>query len=370
MDRRADIWAFGCVLYEMLSGRKAFPGETVTDTLAAVIRAEPDWSQLPAATPTRVRVLLQRCLQKDAKQRLRDIGDARIWLEEVLSGAPDAAGAVEREPTPRWRMLPWALFGVTAALAAFAWLHEARLPTAVPAQPVRLQIPLPMKPPVRLTGLFALSPDGRHLAFVATSSDGIPRIWLRAMSSLEMRPLPGTESVGTLLFWSPDSRFIAFDASGKLQKIDISGGPPETVCVLNGTGVGGSWNKDDVIIFGFWGKSIMRVSAAGGVATALTVLDTSHGDVAHTVPWFLPDGRHFLYLRDNSMSGAISVGSLDAKPEDQDPRRLLNTVRRGLRPSSDPNTGQLLFRSGTALLAQPFDSRHLTLSGEPVRSFG
>jgi hypothetical protein len=116
------------------------------------------------------------------------------------------------------------------------------------------------------------------------------------------------------LFWSPDNRFVAFDSGGKLQKIDISGGAAETVCVLNKTGVGGSWSRDGVIIFGQFGGPIMRVSAAGGVATPLTALDASYGDITHTVPWFLPDGRHFIYLRDTGTSGAISEGSLDVKP--------------------------------------------------------
>ena len=368
VDRRADIWAFGCVLYEMLTGKMAFRGETVTDTLAAIIKEEPDWSQLPAATPQQVRVLLQRCLQKDLKQRLQAIGDARIALDEVLSGAPGAAPSLATAPLWR-RSVPWALFAVTAvAFAAFSWLREAQLGTALPAEAVRLQIPLPVKPPLRLRGTLALSPDGRKLAFIATSADGVPRIWVRALSSLEMRPLSGTESVGTLLFWSPDSRFIAFDAGGRLQKIDISGGPAETVCLLSGTAVGGSWNNDGVIIFGQFPGTLMRVSAAGGVVTPLTVLDASHGDVAHTVPWFLPDGRHFVYFRDTGRSGGISVGSLDAKPEEQDPRRLVETAfGASYIPSSDPNSGQLLFLRGTALMAQPFDARRLELLGDAVR---
>ena len=143
---------------------------------------------------------------------------------------------------------------------------------AVSAEPVRLQIALPKKTPLQLTGALALSPDGRQLAFVASGADGIPRIWIRALNSLEMRPLPGTESVSSLLFWKPDGRFIAFNSGGKLRKIDISGGPAETVCSLNLTGVGGSWNADGVILFGQFGGPIMRVSAAGGVAMPVTVL--------------------------------------------------------------------------------------------------
>ena len=370
-DRRADIWAFGCVLYEMLTGKMAFRGETVTDTLAAVIRAEPDWSQLPAATPIRIRLLLRRCLQKDPKQRLQAAGDARIAIDEALSGTPDPDAAATQMSVPLWhRALPWTV-ACAAILTAFVMgfvLKRSRQIMSI-ADPVRLQIPLPVRPALRLTGSLALSPDGRQLAFSATGVDGVPRIWVRALNSLEVRPLPGSESVGSLLFWSPDSRHIAFDSGGKLQKIDISGGPAETVCVLNGSGVGGSWNGEGVIIFGQYPGTLMRVLAAGGVATPLTALDASHGEIAHTVPWFLPDGRHFIYLRDSEgRGGSISVGSLDAKPEQQDLRRLIGTGSGAVYvPSSDPNSGQLLFLRRGTLMAQPFDARRLNLSGEAVR---
>jgi serine/threonine protein kinase/Tol biopolymer transport system component len=367
VDKRTDIWAFGCVLYEMLTGKMAFHGDAVTDTLAAVLMNDPDWSQLPAATPPQLHALLQRCLQKDPKQRLQAIGDARISLEEILSGSPEPSGVPD---APLWRRtLPWALFGATAlAFAILAWVHDTAVNRPVPAEAIRLQIPLPMKPSLRITGLFALSPDGRQLAFVATSDDGIHRIWIRYLNSLEMRPLPGTESMGGLMFWSPDSRFIAFGAAGKLRKIDISGGPAETVCILKKRGVGGSWNKDGVIIFGQFGDAVMRVSASGGVATPLTVLDTSHGDVAHTSVQFLPDGRHFLYYRDTGTDGAVSVGSLDAKPEEQDSRRLFESSSGAAYvASSDRDSGRLLFLRGKTLMAQSFDARRLNLSGDPVR---
>ena len=229
VDRRADIWAFGCVLYEILTGQMAFRGESVTDTLAAVIKEEPDWSQLPAATPVRVRVLLQRCLQKDPKQRLRDIGDARISLDEVLAGAPEPAPAgATRIPAPLWRRaLPWVVAAILAA--ALAFVHFREKPSA-PADLVRFEIPVPEKVALAASGAFALSPDGRQLAFFAAGPDGVQRIWIRALDSLEARPLPDSESPQTPpFFWSSDSRYIAFDAGGKLKKIDISGGPAQTL---------------------------------------------------------------------------------------------------------------------------------------------
>jgi Tol biopolymer transport system component len=374
VDRRADIWAFGCVLYEMLTGKHAFDGETVTDTLAAVIKEEPDWSRLPAGTPIRVRVLLQRCLQKDPKQRLRDIGDARISLDEVLAGAPDAslAGA-SQAVVPRWhRTLPWAVAAAFAiAFAALGWvyLRGANTP-AQTAELTRFEILVPEKTALAANGVFALSPDGRQLAFAATGSDGVQRLWIRSLDSLKARPLPGSESPAIPpFFWSPDSRYIAFQSGGKLKKIDISGGAAESLCDVSGYAVGGSWNRDGVIIFGSGNAGLMRVSANGGSATPLTTLDSSRKETDHGLPSFLPDGRHFIYLRLSSSpeNNGVYIGSLDAKPDQQDSKRLVATDwGPAYAPSSDANMGQLLFVRDGTLIAQPFDARRLELSGEPV----
>jgi eukaryotic-like serine/threonine-protein kinase len=281
VDRRADIWAFGCVLYEMLTGKMAFTGETVTDTLAAIIKEEPNWSQLPAATPIRVRVLLQRCLQKDPKQRLRDIGDARISLEEVLAGAPEGAPSITT-----WRL--WALAGIACvfvlatALLAFLYFHQK--PAASHA--VRFEIAAPQK--TTLGVFFALSPDGGKLAFIGTGTDGQARLWVRSLETLEGRPLDGTEGVVDWPIWSPDSRFIAFYAQGKLKKIESEGGPPVTLCDCPQV-IGGVWSSEDKIVFGS-PAGIQEVSAAGGSPSALT------SDGISVAPFLLPDGRHFVYV--------------------------------------------------------------------------
>jgi hypothetical protein len=225
-DTRSDVWSFGCVLFEMLTGKIVFRGDTVAETLAAVIRAEPEWSQLPAETPALVRSLLRRCLQKDLRQRVQAIGDARITLEEALTGAADApVAAAHREAA--WRpFVPWALLGATVlAFAGLAWVREGQRGTPIPAQPVRLQIPMPSKPPLRVSGLFALSPDGQQLAFAASSSDGIPRIWLRPLSSLEIRPSPERRALAVCCSGRPTADSSHSTPAGNFRRSVCPAGP-------------------------------------------------------------------------------------------------------------------------------------------------
>jgi len=372
VDRRADIWAFGCVLYEMLTGKMAFSGETVTDTLAAIIKEEPDWSQLPAATPTRVRVLLQRCLQKDPKQRLRDIGDARISLDEVISGVSEPSTTKTANiPAPSWhRSLPWVLFGATAiALGALVAGLKFAPAKPAPGELMRLEIPTPQE-----TGdiVFALSPDGRELAFTARDAGGVLRLWVRPLNSLNAHELPGSavSDENAPFFWSRDSRYLVFDGGGKLEKIDISGGPAQVLCDAPGIVVGGSENKDGVIIFGQSPGVIMRVPASGGTAIPLTALKPSRGETQHALPSFLPDGTHFVYHRTstNPAYDGDYIGSIEVAPGKQDPQRLLATQYNAIyAPSADSNHGYMLYlASGGSLMAQPFDPQSLILTGEPV----
>jgi eukaryotic-like serine/threonine-protein kinase len=371
VDRRADIWAFGCVLYEMLTGEMTFRGESVTDTLAAVIKEEPDWARLPSATPIQIRVLLRRCLQKDPKKRLRDIGDARISVDEVLSGAPDQSfvGGTGIS-APLWHR---ALLSVVAvlviALIVLGWAYHRVANGPIPtAHAMRFQVPVTVN--LATGGSFALSPDGRQLAFAALGSDGVARLWIRSLNSLEARPLPGSESpLLTPFFWSPDSRYIAFQAGEKLKKIDVSGGAAETLCGVQSPAVGGSWSRDGVIIFGQVAGGIMQVSENGGSASPLTTLDPSRKETTHGYPSFLPDGRHFIYFRlsEKPENSGVYSGSLDARPREQDSKLLLATAYGpAYVPSSGAGLDQLLFVRDGTLMAQPFDPRRLELSGEPV----
>jgi Tol biopolymer transport system component len=338
VDKRADIWAFGTVCYEMLTGHQAFQGETAAETMAHVMVKEPDWEALPANTPARLRDLLRGCLVKDPRKRMRDMGDARISLDEVLSGVQDPRSVVSEK---------------SSALSDL----------------MCVEISLPAKVTLGGTGAFAISPDGRHLAFYANSSDGL-RLWVRSLDSLEARPLYGSESPTiALFFWSPDSRFLVFEAGGKLKKIDIAGGPAQTLCQTNGIVVGGAWNRDGVIIFGHASASIMRVSASGGAASPVTTLDPSRKETWHTQPSFLPDGRHFIYLRGSHEpeNTGIYVGSLDARPEEQDLRRLASThIGAAYVPPSEAGMGQFLFIRDGTLMGQRFDASRFDVAGEPV----
>jgi serine/threonine protein kinase/Tol biopolymer transport system component len=360
VDKRADIWAFGVVLYEMITGQRLFKGDDVSETLAAVIKEEPRWNEVP----TQVRRLLQSCLEKDPNRRLRDIGD--VW--RLLDEAPASPIGEPRHP----RLLGWSGLAVAAVVAAaltpIAVTHFREAPLASP-EPVRFQIAPPEKLTLSPNGGFAVSPDGRKLVYAAAGPDNVMRLWLRALDSIEAKPLAGTEgSTGLQPFWSPDSRFVAFNAEGKLKKLDISGGPPQTVCDVPVV-AGGSWNRDGLIVFGANLGVVMRVSAAGGVAVPLTQLDPARQEVTHVFPSFLPDGRHFLYLRYSNIpdKSGTYIGDVDTTPEAQSASPLVATPFESAYLSAVGTTpGQLLFRRQGTLMAQPFDEQSLKLSGDPV----
>ncbi len=354
VDKRADIWAFGCILYECLAGKRAFEGETVTETLAAVLTKEPDWEKVPA----KLQPPLRRCLEKDRKKRLRDIGDA--W--QLLDTAPASAPLTSRS----W--LAWSaavLFFIIAAMMALVHFHEE----SPLVEPVCFQIPFPDKFSADDFGAFAISPDGRILAFRATSPEGVHRLWLRTFNSWEARPLPDIElSRATSFFWSPDSHFIGFNAGGRLKKIDLAGGPPEPICDLSpASSSGGSWNKQGTIVFGTI-EGVMRVSATGGAVSPVTKVNHVKHELAHEFPAFLPDGRHFLYLCRSATpeNSGIRVGDLEAKPEEQEANQLVSTGFGSVYvPYQGSSPGWLLFVREKTLMAQRFDDTKRLLAGNP-----
>ena len=362
VDRRTDIWAFGCVLYEMLSGLLAFGGETTSDILACVIRAEPDWSSLPASVPSRLRELLRRCFQKDPKQRLQAIGEARVTIEELLAGSPDVTAFTA--PTDAHlklrERLAWstavALLAIAALLLAIGYFSS--MPK--PAQPVVSQIGAPENTKFVLAGMSAgppvVSPDGNWLAFAARGADGRQVLWLRSLDGITEQPLAGTEGA-TFPFWSSDSRSLAFFANGKLNRIDASGGPLLALCDAV-SGRGGSWGPDGTILFALLSGPIFRVPASGGTPQPITKLTGSLNQFSHRWPQFLPDGKHFLFLGQATSSGdsTMYAGSLDSG----EPKVLLRNESNAI--YAPP--GYLLFLRQETLLAQPFDANKLQLTGE------
>ncbi len=357
VDKRADIWAFGVVLYEMLTGKRLFHGETITDILASVVKEQPDLTKVPL----KVRRLLQACLQKDPKQRLQAIGDYRLLLD------PEDEAVGSEQPNPAYKRWLWPGVAVLllAALGVVSFTHFREKPPAAP-ELLRFQIYPPEK--AAFGESLALSPDGRRIAFTTVGTDGRSQISIRDLDALDSRVLPGTESA-TEFFWSPDSRFLAFADGPRVKKIDVFGGPPITLCELPQRVGSGSWSTSGVLLVGGRGTGpLWRVSASGGPATQVTKLDPSRGDVFHTIPSFLPDARHFVYLRrGNAENSGIYLGSLDTKPEDQAAKRLVGTPIGGVYArSSDPRDGYLLFLREGTLLAQKFDTERLELAGDPV----
>ena len=356
VDKRCDIWAFGVVLFEMLSGERLFVSETVPETLAAVLTKEPDLTRVP----DEARRLLRRCLAKDPKARLRDIGDAWDLLE---APAPPAVSA--RAPRSRSHGI-WitaaALFAIAAGALTFVHFREI-LPQP---RAIRFDVGAPDK--TTFGPWLALSPDGRYLAFTASGSDRVIRVYLRALDSLETRVLPGTDgAAGNGLLWSPDSRFLVFHA-GKVKKIDITGGPSQPLCDLAGTTLGGSWSPGGEILLGQNVGPVIRVSA-DGTPIPVTRLDASRGDSFHSDPLLLSDGRRFLYFRHaEPQNQGLYAGSLDTKPEEQNLQRImpLDFSPGYVAPQSGENFGHLFFLREGTLVEQSFDERRLRIVGEPV----
>ncbi len=362
VDRRADIWAFGAVLYEILTGTRAFPGDTITETLASVLKVEPDWQALPQPALQR---LASRCLTKDVRQRLQAIGEARVALDDALhaSSTTSLESLPVRSTTGSMWKLGWiaATLALASAAAAAAWVIRgtSREPAAV------IQLSLVPAGGYLLTpdSVPVLSPDGRHVAFVATRNDKRMNqqrtIWVRDLDSSVARSLGSTEGA-SYLFWSPDSRSIGFFSGtvGELRKIDLAGGPSTVLARTRGGS--GSWGRD-VIIFSTSPTSseLFSIGTGGGAISPLTTLDRASGELGHAYPAFLPDGRHFLYtVLDGSGDGKIYLGEMGT------------TARRLVVPSgvnaSYAAPGFIVYHRARSLLAQAFNVDAGAVTSNPM----
>ena len=365
VEKRADIWAFGVVLFEMLTGKRLFHGETTSDTLAAVLTRELDWSALPATLPGIVRTLLHDCLVRDPKQRLHDIGDARLVIERTGSGTTEPAAAAVAVP-PAWRRaLPWTLAVLGLAFGIFALSAPWR--RAVPAAPVRLTVELGADVSLNVTDegpAAILSPDGSLLAFVARKKEGErPQLFLRRLDQLQAAPLPGTEGAHSP-FFSPDGQSIAFFADGQLKRVAISGGA--TVVLADApTARGGAWSEDGTIFFTpnfLAGVGLSRVSSSGGATEILTMPDSAAGEVTHRWPQALPGGKAVLFTAHRKIGG-YDDASVVVQELPSGARKVV--VKGGYHGRYLPSGHVAYMHEGT-LFAIPFDLARLETAGAAV----
>ncbi|HXZ20301.1 MAG TPA: protein kinase, partial [Candidatus Acidoferrales bacterium] len=375
VDRRADIWSFGVVLYEMLAGAQAFGGETISDTLAAVIKEEPDWTRLPASTPGAIRRILRRSTEKDAKRRLQAIGEARIAIEDYLAhpgeeaAASTVAGApVTAVPEPAWPRVrrggPWAGMALFAVLAAIGfgrlWMHGAG---TGPGVALRLNSDIGAEGALytELGSSEVFSPDGTRIVYVVNAADGKQQLYVRELGQLQAVALGDTNSARDP-FFSPDGEWIGFFASGKMKKVSVHGGAAVTLCDAANSR-GGSWSEDGTIVFAASNREgLSRISAAGGTAEGLTKLDVSANEVSHRWPQVLPGGKAVLFtaatnfntFEDSTLQ--VQVLSSGAK----------KTVYRGAMYGRYLPSGHLVFVHQGTLFAMPFDLKRLEPAGEAV----
>jgi serine/threonine-protein kinase len=368
IDKRADIWAFGCVLFELLTGKKAFSGETVSDTLASIIKPNPEWDLLPTETPPAIRELLERCLEKDSKRRLRDIGEARITIEKALAeptpvGRPTVLAVARRRS--RWtQVLPWGLAGLLSLiLIGVISGGPRRSSRSIPPRAVRFSFSLALPAGLDLSGgvvpLVSVSPDGSRLAYVGRDGER-SKLYLRDLDRLEPRPIAGTDGA-TAPFFSPDGQWIGFFADGKLKKVAVTGGPVLTLANAM-TGGGAAWWAEDTIVFSgdtFGGLS--KISAAGGKPQVLTTPDPKRGEYWHVWPEFLPGGQGVLFTIGTGVTFENArIAALSLKTGEQK-----TLIEGAMNPHYLP-TGQLIYAQQGAILAAPFDLGRLAVTGPPT----
>jgi serine/threonine protein kinase len=362
-DERSDIFSFGVLFYEMITGQRPFTGDTQAAVLAAVLKDQPSpMTQRQTAVPRALERLVRKCLEKRPDDRWHSARDLKPTLELIDLDAPpptsSSASVSIQATTPARKRWLWPAVAAVALLAAASLTYTLWPKAQPPARATRFQITLP--PNVTFSEYVSVSPDGQKLVFNATGEQS--GLWIHDLNTLDWHKIPATED-GISPFWSPDSRFLAFAVGDKLKKIEVAGGPPQTLCTVTFPVGSGAWNQYGVIVFGGRGIGpLHRVSAAGGVPTDVTVMDTPRGEAFHALPKFLPDGKRFLYLRGGGPDVAgIYAASLDVKPAEQSPERILATAFAA--PYVD---GNLFFMRDGTLMVQPFEASKLRFSGDPL----
>jgi serine/threonine-protein kinase len=369
-DKRSDIWAFGCVLFEMLTGTRAFEGDDVSDTLASVLKSDPDWSGLPGSVPDQVRTLLQGCLVKDRRQRVGDIAVVRFVLQTSALHRLEATAASSGAPRrPGWQLaLLWALSViVVAGLAAgtVLWMR----PVAAPARVARFVIPTPAEPPIQFSlapvPVIAISRDGSRLVYrmtdgVSTLTSGI--LYQRRLGQVEATRMPGTEGANGF-FFSPDGTWVGFSTGldNTLKRVAVAGGSPQTICALDGPLRGASWGLDDTIVFATAAsKGLRRVSAAGGQPQVLTKVDPTKGETDHWWPEVLPDGKAVIFTAWNGTVERSRIVALAFATG-----QVSEIVRGGSHPHLS-SWGHLVYAVGVTLNAVRFNTARLAAVGDPA----
>jgi len=355
-DRRTDIWAFGAVLFEMLSGQRAFQGDNVADTLAAVVQGDPRLDRLPSSTPSHVYTTIDRCLQKDARDRVRDIVDVRMALDGAFSGTAPVAATTRSRASVRW--FAAAAFAGALLAGAAVWMLRAPSPGIAPVMRFRVSAPENFR-----FGRFALSPDGRSLAFT-DAAEGSSGLWVHSFETGQSRHLERSGQLTTSIFWSPDAKFIGFLARGAIHRMAVDGTPPQQIVPVDDFAAG-QWTADGTILYGRLRGGLLRVPASGGTPIAVTELDAARNETGHTNPVMLPDGRRFLYLRlsRNPEQTVLAVGSLDAAPAAQLASPVLPLRAIPFVSQSPDGAVRLLYVRDGTLLAQELDTASMTLSG-------
>jgi serine/threonine protein kinase/Tol biopolymer transport system component len=366
LDKRTDIWSFGCVLFEAITGRLAFRGDTISDSIAAILKGEPDWRAIPDTTPLKIRDLLRRCLQKDPHNRLHDIADARIDIQDVLSGPSDEITPAVRQ-NPKWRSMFWAMAGLAFILTCVLLWSPWR--TSEPQERLISRFTINLPPGETLDfeigPSVVLSPDGTQLVYVAQKEE-TTQLYLRPIHEFEAQPISGTEGARGP-FFSPDGNWVAFHADGKLKKVSLLGGTPQLICDAK-SGLGGTWSEDGTIYFGDWKKaSLIRVPAAGGdpelLAAGLRMVNEETFEHSYFWPEILPGAKNLLYTIWNKPQDMnVAVYSLEGKEH----KTLIE--RGGHARYLSP--GFLVYTWQGDLMAVPFDLEKLEVTGSPELIFG